>query len=274
MPSPHIPDWARALKNHERRNAGLDGDLPAHLITPETLLPAALAAKAAELDARERALDARESLAAFQSLIRTLQLASNPCVIGGRNGITPSPSFDCVLTTAGPHGSVRDLPRQILWVPVPLYALPKPGPAHPVYGPSHILGETRVQDSLAFPLMVSAARRNDCPAQPVLRPVAINAYCKVTLSPVSPEETLTRLDRRDRRHTLEINSPTADTDLERDNLDAECDSPAFSSSPLTAAALRSFNVTSPHPSPSTVAAHNPTSSPAAPFDAGGNARLP
>lgn len=280
MPSLDRPAWTRnpalvrALRTHESSHDGLDGDLPAHLLTAESLLPAQLAAKADELARREAALSAREASAAFASLIRTLQFSCNPTVIGGRDGIAPSPDFDCFLTNNGPHPSVMDLPRQILWIPVPLYPLPIAGKPHPTFGPSLVLGETRVQDSLAFPLVVTSRTRTDHPAQPILREVAVNCYAKVTLSPHSPQETLSRLDRRDSRHTIELNSPSADTDMERDNLDPEAADPAFSSSPLPASAARSFNVASPHPNPTTVAAHNPTSSPTAPFDASGNAVRP
>ena len=278
MPSNNPPSWTssfvKKLRRHELLNDGLDGDLPASAITAESLLPDQLAAKAAELAAREARLEAAEAQLHRNGLIRGLQLAAQPLIIGGRNGLTPSPDFDCVLTNEGPHPSVMHLPRQILWIPVPLFALPVPGKPHPTYGPSLRVGETRVQDSLCFPLMVSARPNPHHPSQPALQPVAINAYATVTLSQYTPDETLSRLDRRDRRHTLEINGPTADNDLFRDNLDAECQAPAFSSSPLTSAALRSFNVTSPHPSPSTVAAHNPVQSPSAPFDPDGNATRP
>lgn len=280
MPSSLPPSWTRnptflhTLRNHEALNTGLDGDLPAHLITPESLLPATLAAKAAELDAREAALDRREHAAQFSSLIRSLQLTCNPTVLGGRDGIAPSPDFDCVLTNAGPHPSVRNLPRQILWIPVPLYPLPLRGKAHPVYGPSHTLGETRVQSSLAFPLLVTSRPDPAHPSQPRLRPVAINAFARVTLSQHSPEEVLTTLDRRDRRHTLELNGPSSDSDGERDSLDAECTSPAFSSSPIPSSAARSINVSSPHPDPATLSSLNPPSSPTAPFDATGNSLRP
>ena len=205
MPSAHLPSWAtnptflRSLQHHESANDGLDGALPAHLITAESLLPAQLAARAAELDAREAALDRREAATQFSSLIRSLQLTANPTIIGGRDGIAPSPEFDCVLTNAGPHTSVRNLPRQILWIPVPLYPLPVPGATHPVYGKSMTLGETRVQSSLAFPLLVTSRPDPSHPSQPLLRPVAINCFARVTLSRHSPEETLTTLDRRDRQ---------------------------------------------------------------------------
>lgn len=278
MPGFDRPSWtaslAKQLRNHELANTGLDGDLPASEITAESLLPAQLAAKAAELAQREAAVSVAESRLRFSTLIRTLQFASKPFSLGGRDGVTPSPDFDCVLTNNGPHGSVMDLPRQILWIPVPLYAIPVTGKSHPIYGAKHILGETRVQDSLCFPLLASPKPRSDYPSQPTLLPVAINAYAQVTLSQYSPTETLSRLDRRDSRHTIELNSPTSDTDTERDNLDPEAASPAFSSSPLTFTERSRFNISSPHPDPTSVAAHNPTSSPTAPFDPSGNAARP
>lgn len=209
---PHI---AKKLRAHERAASASDPALLLDLEDPAiaALIKAgsdvarekeALAAEARRIEAARVALAAESTLATNRRRFQSLLDRSVPTKIGTRGGVHPS-SLDIEIEECESHdGDVS----YIAWVPVPIYRVPvaPKDPAkrtNPFTGnPILIAGETSITLSLAE---VTFTTSRTSPTNSFLpsSPMTLTGFCRLEVSPNSPEEVASRLAAMDLQGDLQ-----------------------------------------------------------------------
>lgn len=248
MPSPPRPtpvhlseytsDLLRELRIHEKK-AMADQPPPLNpdgtvtvTLTPEELARFRRVEDLNRLEAELRAQKAAHAALAaedrelkMKTLFRKLLSSCVPFKIGGRDGHRASEEvhlawdsetgFDIVVCEYGP----RESPRQVAWVPVPLYPVGKPGrPFINQYTgesvPTMDLGESSISESNAEAWVYVP----DLDSQGLLkkRVVRLKGFARISLDPRTITETERIRERRDAKEQFELVSDVSDLDRELD----------------------------------------------------------